>query len=175
VVVENNRVVRYEDDEEFGINVSFGDLSHADKYFRSKLSESEDYVLVEWDFDDELYEMIQGRINQQTETKWKSKAKWKDVCGCRKPVPTSDSWVIDKKNALHLPRAEWIAVLNTHAKGGAARIYDKSYFAEELEKKKKVKVRVLSPTDMVLIRDPDGDYEISRSEADLCGFAYEEL
>jgi hypothetical protein len=157
VIVVDKKVSRYESDPDFnaGINVSFKSDEHAQGFLDNKGDDRIHYEIVTWDFDDELYEMIQYQITRKNwDKKWTNKPKWKDVEGCPRPVPTSDHWVTDKNNAPHLKDDKWITVLNSHAKGGAAAVYRPG---EDLA--------LLKDSDVVVILEESGNFAMSLKDA----------
>lgn len=157
VVVNNQKVALYKPDPEIdaGINISFKSDEHAQGFLENKGEEKDNYEIVTWDFDDELYEMIQFQITGKNwNKKWANKPKWKDVEKCPRPVPTSDHWVQDKDNAPHLKTNKWIDVLNSYAKGGVATVYRPG---EDLS--------LLKDTDMVVILDESGNFLMSLGDA----------
>jgi len=166
VIVVDKKVSRYESDPDFnaGINVSFGD-EHAQGFLDNKGDKRIHYEIVRWDFDDELYNMIQYQITGKNwDKKWTSKPKWTAVEGCSRPVPTSDHWVQDKNNAPHLKGDKWIAVLNSYATGGAARV-DRP--GEDLS--------LLKDSDIVVVMlGEDGNYAMSLEQAKEAGYTEDE-
>lgn len=162
VIVENSKVARYEQDPEInaGINISFKGDEHAQGFLKNKGDKKDDYEIVTWSFDDELYEMIQYQITGKNwDNKWENKEKWKDVEKCPRPVPTSDHWVEDKTNAPHLKTSKWIDVLNSYAKGGVATVYRPG---EDLS--------LLKKTDMVVVLDAEGNMLMSLEQAQESGY-----
>jgi hypothetical protein len=162
VVVGDGKVTRYDPDPDIdaGINISFQSDEHAQGFLDNKGEKRDDYEIVNWDFDDELYNMIQYRINGKGwNKKWANKAKWADVEKCPRPVPTSDHWVQDKDNAPHLKSNKWIAVLNDYAKGGDATVYRPG---EDLS--------LLKGTDQVVVLEAEGNMLMSLTAAQEIGY-----
>jgi hypothetical protein len=184
VMVENNRVKSYVKEDNFGINISFINDDHAILFLKHKGKDRDQYELVEWDFDAELYQMIQRRMKKkQPDEKWKGKDKWNAVEKCPIPVATSDSSVDDKDNAPHLKSDKWIDVLNDYATGGAATVHDGASYADDESKDEEEE-----EADTVIVLEKDGNYEwptsmlkdlgkvktMTKKEADEQGVAYED-
>lgn len=136
IQVDGGKVVKYEAGRS-GIDISFGDITHADHYFRTKQSDP-GARLVEWDFPDDLYEMIVAKIKHtgagEIPDSWKApktggaklsrlQKMWFAISKLPAPVQSSDDYV--KEMNIYAPHFEprWIKIFNDFATGRAAKVY----------------------------------------------------
>jgi hypothetical protein len=102
-----------------GIDISFGDADHANYYFATKKSDS-GAVMDEWEFPDDVYELIVYRMKHpmKQECPNDKKAKlWEKIKKLPAPVNSTDS-VVTKGGLIapHFP-IEWIPILDKYSKG----------------------------------------------------------
>lgn len=104
-----------------GIDISFGDAEHANYYFATKKSDA-GAVLDEWEFPDDVYELIVHRMNnpmKQACPNPKKEKLWDEIK--KLPAPVNSTDVVVTRGGLiapHFPLA-WIDILEKYSKGKA--------------------------------------------------------
>lgn len=154
-----------------GIDISFGNADHAEYYFQTKKSD-DGSEMVEWDFPDNVYEMIKLKMNNSGGKKIdhvKHDPIWNDMKNLSKPVNSTDQIVVE--NNLKAPHfgKDWIPFLNKYCKGSNALTTTHEMYFEAPEVDVQIPVEITRNTDGYAYNPEDewegesymnyGDYE----------------
>lgn len=104
-----------------GIDISFGDAEHANYYFATKKSDA-GAVMDEWEFPDDVYELIVYRMKNPMKQECpnpKQAKLWDKIKKLPAPVNSTDT-VVTRGGLIapHFP-IEWIPILEKYSKGKA--------------------------------------------------------
>ncbi len=124
VLVSDNKVIGFQADDGFGINLSFVDSSHADYYI-----EKHGGRLTQFEIEDDFYDIIKTRRDKKKTGKKEYDKLVVTAC--------TDPNVPNKENALYLAEG-WFPYLKKNVKGKAQVMLDESdlvwaYWLDESE------------------------------------------